>query len=86
MSDHRAQQQDEIDLLQNIIFEKMKIIEEEPNYIILIEIKSDIENPKMKFNLKVTLNDEYPDKAAQNGHAFGGALIALLHSKSSKTN
>ena len=62
MSDHRAQQQDEIDLLQNIIFEKMKIIEEEPNYIILIEIKSDIENPKMKFNLKVTLNDEYPDK------------------------
>ena len=62
MSEHHAQQQDEIDLLQNIIFEKMKIIQEEPEYIILIEIKSDIEKPKMKFTLKVTLNDEYPDK------------------------
>ena len=62
MSDHRSQQQDEIDLLQNIIFEKMKIIQEEPNYIIFMEIKSEIENAKMKFHLTVTLNDEYPDK------------------------
>ena len=62
MSDHREQQKDEIDLLQNIIFEKMQIVQEEPNYIIFMEIKSDIENPKMKFNLTVTLNDEYPDK------------------------
>ena len=62
MSDHHAQQQDEIDLLQNIIFEKMKIIQEEPNYIIFMEIKSEIENAKMKFHLTVTLNDEYPDK------------------------
>lgn len=62
MSDHREQQKDEIDLLQNIIFEKMQIVQEEPNYIIFMEIKSDIENPKMKFNLTITLNDEYPDK------------------------
>ena len=62
MSDHHAQQQDEIDLLQNIIFEKMKIIQEEPNYIIFMEIKSEVENAKMKFHLTVTLNDEYPDK------------------------
>ena len=62
MSEHREQQKDEIDLLQNIIFEKMQIVQEEPNYIIFMEIKSDIENPKMKFNLTVTLNDEYPDK------------------------
>ena len=62
MSDHRSQQQDEIDLLQNIIFEKMKIIQEEPNYIIFMEIKSEVENAKMKFHLTVTLNDEYPDK------------------------
>ena len=62
MSDHRAQQQDEIDLLQNIIFDKMKIVESEPNFIIFMEIKSDIEDPKMKFHLTVTLNDEYPDK------------------------
>ena len=62
MSYHRSQQQDEIDLLQNIIFEKMKIIQEEPNYIIFMEIKSEVENAKMKFHLTVTLNDEYPDK------------------------
>ena len=62
MSAHREQQQEEIDLLQNIIFEKMKIVQEEPDFIIFMEIKSDIESPKMKFNLTVTLNDEYPDK------------------------
>ena len=62
MSEHREQQKDEIDLLQNIIFEKMQIVQEEPNYIIFMEIKSDIENPKMKFNLTITLDDEYPDK------------------------
>ena len=62
MSEHREQQQEEIDLLQNIIFEKMKLLQEEPNFIIFMEIKSDIEKPKMKFNLTVTLNEEYPDK------------------------
>ena len=62
MSSHREQQQEEIDLLQNIIFEKMKIVQEEPNYIIFMEIKSEIEKAKMKFHLTVTLNDEYPDK------------------------
>jgi hypothetical protein len=62
MSDYRAQQQDEIDLLQNIIFDKMKIVETEPNFKIFMEIKSDIEDPKMKFHLTVTLNEEYPDK------------------------
>ena len=62
MSEHREQQQEEIDLLQNIIFEKMKLLQEEPDFIIFMEIKSDIEKPKMKFNLTVTLNDEYPDK------------------------
>ena len=62
MSSNRDQQQDEIDLLQNIIFDKMKIVESEPNFKIFMEIKSDIEEPKMKFHLTVTLNDEYPDQ------------------------
>ena len=62
MSNNRDQQQDEIDLLQNIIFDKMKIVESEPNFKIFMEIKSDIPEPKMKFHLTVTLNDEYPDK------------------------
>ena len=38
MSEHREQQKDEIDLLQNIIFDKMKIVESEPNFIIFMEI------------------------------------------------
>ena len=62
MSNNYDQQKDEIDLLQNIIFDKMKIVESEPNFIIFMEIKSDVEQPKMKFHLTVTLNDEYPDK------------------------
>ena len=40
----------------------MKIVESEPNFKIFMEIKSDIEDPKMKFHLTVTLNEEYPDK------------------------
>lgn len=62
MSSKQDQQQDEIELLQNIIFDKMKILSTEPNYKIFIEIQSDKEKPKMKFHLTITLNDEYPDK------------------------
>ena len=62
MSDNHEQQQDEIDLLQNIIFDKMKIVESEPNFKIFMEIKSEVASAKMKFHLTVTLNDEYPDK------------------------
>ena len=62
MSNNHDQQQDEVDLLQNIIFDKMKIVESEPNFVIFMEIKSYIPEPKMKFHLTVTLNDEYPDK------------------------
>jgi len=40
----------------------MKLLQKEPNFNIFMEIKSDIENSKMKFKLRVTLNDEYPDK------------------------
>jgi hypothetical protein len=86
MSDHRAQQQDEIDLLQNIIFDKMKIVESEPNFKIFMEIKSDIEDPKMKFHLTVTLNEEYPDKEPTfellevNNH-LASAKVRVLESK-----
>ena len=60
MDDKQQQQQDEIDLLQSIIDEKMKILETSP-YKILMKIKSDLEKNNMEFNLTVTLNDEYPD-------------------------
>ena len=62
MSDNSAQQKDEIFLLESIISDKMKIIKSAPNYKILMEIISDIDEPKMKFHLIVTLNEEYPGK------------------------
>ena len=62
MSDNYAQQKDEIFLLESIISDKMKILKSAPNYKILMEIISDIDKPKMKFHLIVTLNDEYPEK------------------------
>jgi len=62
MSENREQQQEEIDLLQNIIFDKMKIVESEPNFKIFMDIKSDVSDPKMDFHLTVTLNEEYPNK------------------------
>ena len=40
----------------------MKIMASIPNYKILMEIISDIDEPKMKFHLTVTLNEEYPEK------------------------
>ena len=86
MSDHHEQQQEEIDLLQNIIFEKMKIVQEEPNYIIFMEIKSETEGAKMKFHLTVTLNDEYPDKEptfelAEVNNYLASAKVRELHEK-----
>ena len=62
MSDNSAQQKDEIFLLESIISDKMKILKSAPNYEILMEIVSDIDEPKMKFHLIVTLNEEYPEK------------------------
>ena len=62
MSDNSAQQKDEIFLLESILSDKMKIISSSPNYKILMEIVSDIDDSILKFHLTVTLNEEYPEK------------------------
>jgi hypothetical protein len=52
---------DEVELLKNILFEQMTTLEEEPNFILEINIVPDcVEEPKLDFIIKFTLTDEYP--------------------------
>jgi hypothetical protein len=53
---------DEVELLKNILFEKLNILEESPNFCLEIKIDPDvIEEPKLNFNIKFTLPDDYPN-------------------------
>ena len=57
-------QKDEIELLTNILFDRMVIEEELPEYKLNIEIEPDVqEEPKLFFNVKIKLIAEYPDIA-----------------------
>ena len=52
---------DEIELLKNILFEQLTILEELPNFVVEITINPDVcEEPKLNFITKFTLLDEYP--------------------------
>ena len=58
------QQIDEIELLKNIIPEKIEILKEEPNFNIKIEIVgNNTDKPKKTFILIIYLNYYYPEKA-----------------------
>ena len=57
------QQVDEIELLKNIIPEKIEIVNEEPDFHIQLEIKGDTEKPKKTFILNIYLNNDYPEKS-----------------------
>ena len=58
------QQVDEIELLKNIIPEKIEILKEEPNFNIKIEIVgNNTDEPKKTFILIIYLNYYYPEKA-----------------------
>jgi hypothetical protein len=53
---------DEVELLKNILFEKLNILEESPNYSLEIKVDPDVnEDPKLNFSIKFTLPDEYPN-------------------------
>jgi len=52
---------DELELLQNILFEQITVTEDSPNYIFDIEIKSDAENPKLEMTININLPNEYPN-------------------------
>ena len=62
-SPHYEEQKEEIELLQNIIPDRLKILSEEPNYILEIIIKSSLENPEKEYKLKIYLNYFYPEKS-----------------------
>ena len=62
-SPHYEEQKEEIELLQNIIPDRLKILSEEPNYILEIIIKSSLENPEKEYRLKIYLNHFYPEKS-----------------------
>lgn len=51
---------DELDLLNNILLEKMNILQEDP-YCIEITINSDIEKPQYLFILTIKIPDDYPN-------------------------
>ena len=61
-SPNYEQQVDEIELLKNIIPEKIEVISEEPDFNIQIEIKGNTEKPKKTFILNIYLNYDYPEK------------------------
>lgn len=61
-SPNYEQQVDEIELLKNIIPEKIEIISEEPDFNIKIEIKGNTEKPTKTFLLYIFLNYDYPEK------------------------
>ncbi len=56
-------QKDEVELLKNILFDKMIIEEEEPIFILAIDVEPDVQDePKLFFSIKIKLIPEYPDK------------------------
>ena len=61
-SPHYEEQIEEIELLKNIIPDRLTILSEEPNYILEIIIKSSVENPEKEYRLKIILNYFYPEK------------------------
>lgn len=62
-SPHYDEQKEEIDLLNNIIPDRLTIESDDPNYILNIVIKSSVENPEKEYRLKIYLNYFYPEKS-----------------------
>ena len=53
---------DEVELLKNILFDKMRIEEELPEFVLHIDIVPDVQEvPKLTFIVKINLLPEYPD-------------------------
>ena len=62
-SPHYEEQKEEIELLQNIIPDRLNIISEEPNYILEISVQSSLENQEKEYKIKIYLNYFYPEKS-----------------------
>jgi hypothetical protein len=62
-SPHYDEQNDEIEILNNIIPDRLTIESDDPNYVLKISVKSSLENPEKEYILKIYLNYFYPDKS-----------------------
>ena len=62
-SPHYEEQKDEIDILTNILPDRLTIESEDPNYVLNIIVKSSVENPEKEYRLKIYLNYFYPEKS-----------------------
>jgi hypothetical protein len=66
ISPNYEQQEEEIEVLKNILPEKVTILKSEPNFHIQIEIEGENpeeEEPFKTFYLEIFLNNSYPEKA-----------------------
>ena len=54
-------QRDELDLLQNIIFDKLTIHSESPTFSLEITTQGNVDDPKMEFSLNIDLPEDYPN-------------------------
>lgn len=77
---------DELELLQNILFEQITINEDSPNYDFDISIKLDAESPKLNFILKINLPDEYPNvhpiyEVSEQSNILPSSRIKTLNEK-----
>lgn len=56
-------QKDEIELLKNILFDEMTVLEEMPHFVVQIDLNPDIvEESILNFIISFTLIPEYPEK------------------------
>ena len=62
-SPHFDEQKDEIEILNNIIPDRLTIESDDPNYVLNIIVKSSLENPEKEYRLKIYLNYFYPEKS-----------------------
>ena len=62
-SPHFDEQKDEIEILNNIIPDRLTIESDDPNYVLNIVVKSSLENPEKEYRLKIYLNYFYPEKS-----------------------
>ena len=62
-SPHYEEQKDEIELLNNIIPDRLTIESEDPNYVLNITVQSSIDNPEKEYKLMIYLNYFYPEKS-----------------------
>jgi hypothetical protein len=53
---------DEIEMLKNIAFDELKIIEDSPIFKLELTLKADISEPKILLKTNIDLIEEYPDK------------------------